>query len=123
MSRLLSYDYGAMLAHPSIIHVATPAAWAEAQSSGAYVPDGFAAEGFIHCCAHEQLEGVLAEHFAEHTELLLLIVNVAKLDAEVRVEAAANGQSFPHIYGPIEIASVAAVVPITAMDGVWALPD
>jgi len=112
-----------MLAHQSIIQVATPEAWAQAQSAGTYVPEGFAAEGFIHCCAHEQLEGVLSEHFAGHTELLLLMVNVARLEAEVRVETAANGQAFPHIYGPIEVASVAAVVPITATDGLWALPD
>jgi uncharacterized protein (DUF952 family) len=112
-----------MLAHQSIIHVATPEAWTDAQSCGAYVPEGFAAEGFIHCCAHEQLKGVLAEHFPGYTELLLLMVDVAKLEAEVRVETAANGQSFPHIYGPIGVASVTSVVPITATDGVWALPD
>ena len=109
-----------MLAH--IIHVATPEAWAEAHASGAYVPERFAAERFIHCCSREQLDGVLAEHFVGRTELLLLMVDTAKLDAEVRVERAANGQSYPHIYGPIGVASVTKAVSITATEGVWALP-
>ena len=42
-----------------ILHIATPAEWAEAQRTGTVAPAGLATEGFVHCSTREQLPGTL----------------------------------------------------------------
>ncbi len=93
-----------------IYHLTTPEAWAEAQQSGRYersTRDATLAEvGFVHCSERDQVARTLGAFYADLDEVVLLGVDEAGLD--VRREPA-DGQLFPHVYGPIPVASVVTV--------------
>lgn len=93
----------------SFLHVARAEEWEAARRTGAYaVPDGGA---FTHGCYAEQLDGVLDRFYAgvPREELVLLEVEPAGLP--VKVEPA-DDDEFPHVYGPIPVASVVATLPV-----------
>jgi uncharacterized protein (DUF952 family) len=96
-----------------ILHITTPAAWAEAQAKGSYDADSLATEGFIHCSTADQLEWVLARHFTGRSGLIVLRIDAARVPAEIRHENLEGGtQLFPHVYGPIPCESVIEIAPV-----------
>ena len=99
-----------------IYHIATRADWLEAMRSGTYTTSTagrtLEEEGFIHASRREQVEGVFSRYYAEAGEpLVLLVIEPARLDSEVRVEAV-GGDTYPHIYGPIIPDAVVDVRPL-----------
>ena len=98
----------------SFLHVARAEDWRAARESGSYaVPAG--PDPFIHACFPEQLPGVLERFYAgvPREELVLLEVDPAGLPVEV--EAASDGAGdFPHVHGPIPVASVTTTRPLPA---------
>ncbi len=112
-----------MIAQDHILHVTTPEAWRRGAETPHYEPDSLASEGFIHNCRPAQLRGVLGRHFAGHRALVLLVVDPARLTSEVREEES-HGETFPHVYGPIDRAAVVSVLPIeTDSTGRFTLPE
>ncbi len=102
-----------LAAAPVILHVTTPAAWADALAKGRYDADSLATEGFIHCSAPSQLDWVLDRHFKGRSGLIVLQIDVAKVPAQIRYENLEGGaQLFPHIYGPVPCAAVTGVTPV-----------
>ncbi len=97
-----------------LLHVALAFDWEAAQLTGTYpIPPGPGGDPapFIHLCRPGQLPGVLERFFAEEEEpLVLLELDPAGLD--VRLEPAADGAGlFPHLYGPLPVASVTGARP------------
>jgi uncharacterized protein (DUF952 family) len=90
-----------------IYHLTTPEAWAEAQQTGSYersTRDATLGEvGFVHCSERDQIPRTLAAFYVDLDEVVLLSVEETGLD--VRREPA-DGQLFPHVYGPIPVANV-----------------
>ena len=88
-------------------HVAEGPEWAEAVRSGSYERStrglSLAEEGFVHCSYPDQVAGVAAAFYADADDLVLLRIDPARVPAEIRVEG-----GFPHVYGPIPVAAVAA---------------
>jgi uncharacterized protein (DUF952 family) len=98
-----------------IVHITTPVAWADAIATGAYTADSLATEGFIHCSDERQLAWVVQKHFSGRTGLLLLHIDPARLDAEVKYENLEGGTDlFPHVYGPIPVSAVVDVTPLVS---------
>jgi uncharacterized protein (DUF952 family) len=96
-----------------IFHITTPEAWADAIATGAYTADSLATEGFIHCSEQRQVAWVVHKHFPSRTGLLLLRIDPARLDAEVRYENLEGGSElFPHVYGVIPVSAVVDVSPL-----------
>lgn len=96
-----------------ILHITTHEAWAAAKARGSYTADSLASEGFIHCSEQRQLAWVLQKHFAGRTGLLLLHIDTARVDAEVRYENLEGGtEPFPHVYGPIPVSAIVEVTPL-----------
>jgi uncharacterized protein (DUF952 family) len=98
--------------------------------SGAYAPASFAAEGFIHCSTVEQTIPTANLFYRGQQDLMLLLIDETKLVAPLRYEAPVNvddvraAQTFPHIYGPLNLDAVirAEAFPCSA-DGSFDLPD
>lgn len=112
-----------MIAQDLILHVTTPEAWRRAGETPYYKAESLGSEGFIHNCRPAQLRGVLGRHFAGHRALVLLVVDPGRLTSEVREEES-HGETFPHVYGPIDRAAVVSVLPIEAdSTGRFTLPD
>jgi uncharacterized protein (DUF952 family) len=97
------------MASNTFLHLTTKQAWEDALKVGTYSlsTKGKTLEevGFIHGSFADQVEEVAGFVFGGSTEdLVLLHLDTDKLVAngiEVRVEAAKNGKSYPHIYGAI----------------------
>ena len=83
-----------------VFHIATIDDWQSQIDQSDYQPSAYIQEGFIHCCTAEQIDYVLTTYFKGVKEIFLLKIDIALLIAELKVEPA-NGQHFPHIYGPI----------------------
>lgn len=71
------------------------------------------ADGFIHLSTAAQLGETLALHFKNQSELALLAIRVADIEANLVWETSRGGQLFPHVYGQIP---QAAVVSMTRVD-------
>ncbi|MEO9325508.1 DUF952 domain-containing protein [Nocardioides sp. C4-1] len=103
-----------------IFHIATVPDWEAARASGAYTTSTrgrtLAEEGFIHASRGDQWQAVRQRYYADVTEpLVLLVIDPDLLTSPVVVEPAVpgGGQTFPHVYGPID---PAAVVQTIALD-------
>lgn len=66
-------------------------------------------DGYIHLSTAEQLEATLAKHFAGQTGLIIVEVDLALLESDVRWEPAREGALFPHLYGAMPIDAVVAI--------------
>jgi uncharacterized protein (DUF952 family) len=64
----------------------------------------------------------LGDHFAAQDEVLLLVLERSLISADLRYERAANGDDYPHIYGPIEPKAVMQSLSASRVDGNWQLP-
>jgi uncharacterized protein (DUF952 family) len=111
-----------MLSQDALIHVTTREEWEGTGPSSRYFPSGFDREGFIHCCSRFQLERVLHDHFTTQDQVLLLVLERSLVLADIRYERAANGDEYPHIYGPIESKAVMQSLSVFRVDGKWQLP-
>jgi uncharacterized protein (DUF952 family) len=83
--------------------------WAEQQRGDLYVPEAFAADGFVHCTDGEQAVIDTANRYyqCDPRPYVVLSINTDVLTAPVRYED--SGRIYPHVYGPIEIAAVTLV--------------
>ena len=70
------------------------------------------ADGFIHMSTADQVAGTLAAHFAGVEGLVLLRMNVAAIESEIRWEPSRGGQLFPHLYRDLTLADISASTPI-----------
>lgn len=98
-----------------IHHIAFPEDWAAALAAGEYRISTrgrtLEQEGYIHCAHADQVAGVLQRFYADVDEpLLRLDIDPVQLTSRVVEEPPAPGmsESFPHIYGPIEVGAVVA---------------
>lgn len=104
-----------------IFHIATAADWRRTLETGSYttstVGRTLAEEGFIHASRRDQVQGVFDRYYAGlGQDLVLLTIDPARLESEVRVEAVGN-DSYPHVYGPINRSAVVDVVPLDKKGG------
>lgn len=98
---------------PIIYHVTSKRDWSAAQANGSYEHPSLQAEGFIHCSQEHQVAGVLERYFAGQTELVRLSIDTDKLTANYVFDwSPSTADTFPHIYGPINLDAVVAVTPI-----------
>lgn len=104
-----------------LLHLTTRQAWEAAQQAGSYVPESLADEGFVHLSAPNQILDTAARHFPGVNGLVLLTIAAERLSAPLRYETVpAHGELFPHLYGPLNLDAVTAVVDFT---GTKASPD
>ena len=97
-----------------LFHIASAAIWARPGDS--YVPADFAREGFIHCSTRAQVMRVADRLFRGRPDLVLLMIDVERVDAPVRYENLEGGaELFPHVYGALPRTAVLAVEPLRAL--------
>jgi uncharacterized protein (DUF952 family) len=86
-----------------LFHLTTQTAWEAARPSGEYRAESLQTEGFIHLSTASQWKRSAARFFRGQRGLVLLELKPDGLD--VRFEPA-DGEHFPHLYGPLPVASV-----------------
>jgi uncharacterized protein (DUF952 family) len=93
-----------------IYHVTTADSWQAATQQGFYEAPSLHTEGFIHLSTEGQVEGVLERYYKGVENLVLLSVDETKLSAPLKYELAPSvNDTFPHIYGNINLDAVVAV--------------
>lgn len=103
----------------------TPADYWEAhREDGRYFPEGFEAEGFIHCT--DTIEEVIAVgnryYQADERPFVLLELDCERIAAPIVYEV--PNRIFPHIYGALEVGSVRSVRSVERTpDGVFVSID
>jgi uncharacterized protein (DUF952 family) len=107
----------------SIYHITTPELWATAGADGLYEAASLEKEGFIHCSIWRQLERSMNKFFADQKEVILLRIDPKLLTHELKYEPA-DGDQFPHVYGPINVDAVTGVVLVErGEDGRFRAPE
>jgi uncharacterized protein (DUF952 family) len=96
-----------------IYHLAPAERWRAWPAGEPYLPAEYAADGFIHCTAGDELMLEVANRFyrAAPGEFVLLVIDTARLTAPLKWERSTDGLAplFPHIYGSIDRAAVVEV--------------
>ena len=100
-----------------ILHITSRAEWADAQSRGEYIAPSLKTEGFIHCSTEKQVRHVANAFYRGRNDLVLLMIDESKLEPELKWEAPAGppapgiseSDSFPHIFGSVNLTAVASV--------------
>jgi glutathione S-transferase len=103
-----------MTARP-LFHVVLPEDWEAAQRLGTYPwsTRGLTLDdvGFVHLSYEHQVQGVIERFYADRPDAFAVVLDPASLGAEVRDEPAdEGGELFPHLYGPLPLEAVVAVV-------------
>jgi len=101
-----------------LYHIADRAAWTAAAAVGEYRVSTrgmtLDEQGFIHCSQRHQLRAVAEQFYADADDLVVLVIDSARVPAPIRCEAPAPGaEEYPHIYGPLPVAAVTTVIPVT----------
>jgi uncharacterized protein (DUF952 family) len=107
-----------------IVHIARKGEWEQVRDSGSYVTATFAAEGFIHCSLPGQVVPVANVLFKAQKDLVLLIIDSAKVDVEIKYENLEGGtELFPHVCGALPAQAVVTVLDFPPQDdGTFVLP-
>jgi len=92
-----------------IYHIAHAEVWMKAVQAGMYEGDTLATEGFIHCSTAQQVLATAERIFRGQRDLVLLEIESARVQAEIRYEALYGPEAFPHIYGALNIDAVRQV--------------
>ena len=114
-----------------ILHITTSKEWADALKKGEYKATSLETDGFIHCSTLRQTLDTANVFFKGQKNLVLLCIDVERLDAEIKYEEPAGGKEhdpalgnlFPHVYGPINLLAVIKVLDFPPKDdGYFELP-
>ena len=91
-----------------IYKIMSAAEWTDAQRSRVFL--GSAADrldGFIHLSDRSQVREAAARHFAGQD---LRLVSVSPDTLDIRWEPSRSGALFPHLYGPLPLSAVHALL-------------
>lgn len=90
-----------------IFHITDQSTWRDAKHGSLYEGDTLSTDGFIHCCFLEQIEGVLLNWFKGRCNLVILEIDPEILLSPIKYENLEGGlETFPHVYGPINLDAV-----------------
>ena len=112
-----------------IFHVTFATDWADAQAAGEYRistrDSRFEDVGFIHAGFADQYVRVGSRIFGDTTDpLVVLVIDSERVGVPVQVEDLhAEGEAFPHIYGPLPLTAVVDVLPTRIVDGSLVIDD
>jgi uncharacterized protein (DUF952 family)/GNAT superfamily N-acetyltransferase len=99
----------------TLLHLIEPAEWRRALSEGAVRPPSLASVGFVHLSTPEQVHLPAQALYPGRRDMVLLVVDPARLTDPVRFEPGLPtdpaSMRFPHLYGPLPVSAVVAVVP------------
>ena len=99
-----------------LYHLAMAAEWAEASATGRYTTStrgrSLDEEGFVHCSFARQVLATADRFYGDTDDVVVLRIDPDRLSSAIVVEDLVGaGESFPHVYGPIELGAVLDATP------------
>lgn len=90
-----------------IYHITTQSQWDKAKQVGFYESAALKEEGFIHCSEDRQIPDVINRYFSDTAHLVKLTIDTEKLTSQLIYDwSNAIEDTFPHIYGPINLEAI-----------------
>jgi len=93
-----------------IFHVANGDYLREATDTGLYrgstLDRSLEDEGFIHCSRRDQLQTMVNRWYRDAEHIIVLIIDRERVVSPVIDEPGSDGQTYPHIYGPLNTDAV-----------------
>ena len=91
------------------LHLVPEAAWVGRDAAASYLPAAYVQDGFVHCTDGDEEMVVVANRFyrEDPRPFLLLTVDLDATGSPWRFDDPSN--IYPHVYGPIDPASVSEV--------------
>ena len=88
------------------LHLVPEAVWDAHDAGAPYLPDAYPDDGFVHCTDGDELMVDVANRFYrdDPRPFLLLTLDLERTGSPWRFDDA--GRQYPHVYGPIDPASV-----------------
>lgn len=109
-----------------VYHITKNETWEQAKAAGEYTSPSLQTEGFIHASTLEQVVDTANRYYHGQNGLVLLAIAVNQSQPEVRfdpVYAHGKEETFPHIYGPLNLNAVVDVIDFPPNeDGSFSLP-
>ena len=103
----------------SLFHLALADDWEAALLTGNYRVStrGLSLEqvGFIHLSWQEQVQDTFNRFYADAGPVVTLRIDPKSVSAPLRADAIQTGVLFPHLYGPLPVASVVEVTPFSPL--------
>ena len=90
---------------------------------GDWEPPSLASEGFVHLSFAHQVPGTLEVHYADTARMILVDVERASLEPDLRLEPSRGGALFPHLYRPLRRREVRRWWELERGPDGWELPD
>jgi len=98
-------------------HIVTPAQWQQYADSIYYEAPSLQTEGFIHASTAVQVAATLNRYYKGELTVLLLKIEAAKLNAELKYELAPSvNELFPHIYGQLNKDAIIEITEVQAAE-------
>ena len=97
-----------------IYHMLPAATWEALAGQQKYQAPSLASEGFIHCTAGERNLIEVANRFYRDeaaAEWVVLVIDPARVRADVRWAVQADGLAYPHVHGALNLDAVSAAHP------------
>ncbi len=97
---------------PITYHLVPRDVWQAAATSLHYLPEAYAADGFIHCTDGDAEMVAVGNRYyqSDPRPYVVLAISRARLTSLVKYED--PGRIFPHIYGPLNTDAVVEVFPV-----------
>ena len=93
-----------------ILHITSNEQWQNAKQTGVYRSASLDSEGFVHCSTAQQVVWVANSFYQGQRSLVLLCIDPAKVQSEIKYEGLENGEQFPHLYGELNLDAVVNVI-------------
>ena len=112
MSRNAATNDGSDDGPPITFHMAPADVWRAQSGLPAYLPEAFAADGFIHCTDGEDELIAVANHFYRSDARDYVVLSIARDRIAAPVRYKDPSLIYPHIYGPLNVDAVESVRPM-----------
>lgn len=92
-----------------IYHIINSEEWVQISKMNYYAPPSLASEGFIHFSYKDQLPDVIQRFYQQEDDLVVIKVDINKLESELKIEKVLNDGYFPHLYGQLNLNAVVEI--------------
>jgi uncharacterized protein (DUF952 family) len=99
-----------------IYHIISEEDWKNVSKKESYSPDSLSSEGFIHFSMSDQVNEVVKRYYKEVDDLMLLKVEISKLQSNLKFESVVNYGIYPHLYSELKLENVVGVYRIQKND-------